>query len=180
MTCNADCTVGPFGGIWDAASCACINETIPVNGCSDPSATNYDPAANCDDGSCFVDPGCTAEAATIAGGPFQFCVGNGAPDFVSGITVSGGIGTNSAWVVTDDQLNILGLPGMPGEVNFDGAGLGVCLIWYVTFEDIAGAEVGMNAADLSGCFALSNSIDCLLYTSPSPRDATLSRMPSSA
>ena len=27
---------------------------------------------------------------------------------------------------------------------------------------------------------LSNDISCLLYTSPSPRDATLSRMPSSA
>ena len=28
--------------------------------------------------------------------------------------------------------------------------------------------------------ALSDILDCLLYTSPSPRDATLSRMPSSA
>ena len=28
--------------------------------------------------------------------------------------------------------------------------------------------------------ALANVYDCLLYTSPSPRDATLSRMPSSA
>ena len=28
--------------------------------------------------------------------------------------------------------------------------------------------------------SLDNSFDCLLYTSPSPRDATLSRMPSSA
>ena len=27
---------------------------------------------------------------------------------------------------------------------------------------------------------ISNMLDCLLYTSPSPRDATLSRMPSSA
>ena len=29
-------------------------------------------------------------------------------------------------------------------------------------------------------YAKGNSISCLLYTSPSPRDATLSRMPSSA
>ena len=29
-------------------------------------------------------------------------------------------------------------------------------------------------------YALGNYADCLLYTSPSPRDATLSRMPSSA
>ena len=33
--------------------------------------------------------------------------------------------------------------------------------------------------DISGVSDLSY-IDCLLYTSPSPRDATLSRMPSSA
>ena len=47
---------------------------------------------------------------------------------------------------------------MPGEVNFETTGVGVCLIWYVVFEDITGAEVGANAADLGGCFALSNSI----------------------
>ena len=35
---------------------------------------------------------------------------------------------------------------------------------------------GMRALDT----ALAKAHDCLLYTSPSPRDATLSRMPSSA
>jgi len=38
MTCNADCTAGPFGGAWDAATCACINEETPVTGCTDPTA----------------------------------------------------------------------------------------------------------------------------------------------
>ena len=45
------------------------------------------------------------------------------------------------------------------------------------------AEDEMNEADLSGRLAtvLEEIRDvCLLYTSPSPRDATLSRMPSSA
>ena len=32
----------------------------------------------------------------------------------------------------------------------------------------------------AACFAIISLLDCLLYTSPSPRDATLSRMPSSA
>jgi len=50
--CNADCTVGPFGGIWDPATCGCINEIAPVNGCISVAACNYDSAANCDDGSC--------------------------------------------------------------------------------------------------------------------------------
>jgi len=99
---------------------------------------------------------------TIAGGPFNFIV-DGTPDMVSGITLDGTqTGTNSTWVITDDAGNILGLPptleALEG-VDFDGAGVGVCLIWYLRFEDgLLGAEAGMNAADLDGCFSLSNSI----------------------
>jgi len=51
-TCNQDCAAGPFGGNWDMTTCSCINEITPVNGCTDEAATNYDPAANCDDDSC--------------------------------------------------------------------------------------------------------------------------------
>ena len=40
-----------------------------------------------------------------------------------------------------------------------------------SFLNIAGARVGL---------ASQQPIDCLLYTSPSPRDRTRSRMPSSA
>ncbi len=95
---------------------------------------------------------------TLEGGPFEFFV-DGTPDFVSGITLSGNAGTNQAWVITDEQGNILGLPLMPGVVDFDGAGAGVCLIWSLSFEDgLQGAEVGMNANDLVGCYSLSNPI----------------------
>lgn len=99
---------------------------------------------------------------TINGGPFNFVI-DGMPDMVSGITLDGTqTGTNSTWVVTDDQGNILGLPptleALEG-VNFDDAGTGVCLIWYLRFEDgLMGAAVGQNANNLSGCFSLSNSI----------------------
>ncbi|WP_224483678.1 hypothetical protein [Robertkochia aurantiaca] len=103
------------------------------------------------------------EAGTISGGPFEFFV-DGEADFVSGITLDDSeiSGSNSTWVITDDQGNILGLPptleAVEG-VNFDEAGPGVCLIWYLRFEDgLSGAEAGMNAADLQGCFDLSNSI----------------------
>ena len=98
----------------------------------------------------------------IAGGPFNFTV-DGTPDMVSGITLDGNqSGTNSTWVITDDAGNILGLPPTLADVegvDFDAAGAGVCLIWYLRFEDgLQGAEAGMNAGDLSGCFSLSNSI----------------------
>jgi hypothetical protein len=65
-------------------------------------------------------------------------------------------------VITDDSGVILGLPPTLADVegiDFDAAGEGVCLIWYLRFEDgLEGAAMGENAADLSGCFSLSNSI----------------------
>ena len=48
----------------------------------------------------------------------------------------------------------------------------------VTLLDIQTNNATVDLFDASG--ALISSLSCLLYTSPSPRDATLSRMPSSA
>ena len=101
------------------------------------------------------------EGGTLEGGPFEFCVGDGVADNIAEdeITLTGNSGANSQWVVTDDQGNILGLPPTFSAVDFDGAGLGTCLVWHLSFDGVlTGAEVGMNAADLGGCFSLSNSI----------------------
>ena len=55
----------------------------------------------------------------------------------------------------------------PKHLTKDGESIGVGgLIWYSKQD-----EVSLNVSELNFC---------LLYTSPSPRDATLSRMPSSA
>jgi len=54
--CNDDCSLGPIGGVWDSSRCSCINLTIPIEGCTDENACNYNPIANCDDGSCSIDP----------------------------------------------------------------------------------------------------------------------------
>ena len=54
---------------------------------------------------------------------------------------------------------------------------------YYRAEDVALVERtqnrGLGALERIA-FAVDQPVDCLLYTSPSPRDATLSRMPSSA
>ena len=65
------------------------------------------------------------------------------------------------------------------RVNSDGVRRNVMdLLAYpnVSFEDLI--PVWPELSDVPG-FARQQ-LDCLLYTSPSPRDATLSRMPSSA
>ena len=57
----------------------------------------------------------------------------------------------------------------------------------VTFQDASFVVEGQSAAETPGNVWMNSSTgdtiwtySCLLYTSPSPRDATLSRMPSSA
>ncbi|MEM7109299.1 MAG: hypothetical protein AAF519_13830, partial [Bacteroidota bacterium] len=102
-------------------------------------------------------------AGELSGGPFTFIV-DGVADNVSGITLNDAnvVGTNSSYIVTDDAGNILGLPGtleaLEG-VNFDDAGVGICLIWYIRYEnDLTGLDVGMNTSGLSGTFDLSNSL----------------------
>ena len=110
--------------------------------------------------------GCQVNGGELFGGPFVFNeIGDGTPDMIpaGSITVANQQGENTQWVVTDDAGYILGLPPMPGVVDFDGAGAGTCLIWYLTYEgDISDIEVGMNASEIEGeCFALSNSIEVI-------------------
>ncbi len=114
------------------------------------------------------DTDCLADGGIIEGGPFMFCVGDGVADTIATglITLTGNMGTNSQWVITDDQGNILGLPENYEDVNFDEAPVGTCLVWHLSFEDgLTGAEIGNNASDLMGCFDLSNSIE-VIRTSP--------------
>ncbi|MEM6697252.1 MAG: T9SS type A sorting domain-containing protein [Bacteroidota bacterium] len=106
------------------------------------------------EGACNVSGG----MITLDGGATEtsICV-DGVGDPLN-VTVEGSNGESAAWVITDDQLNILALPPAP-PFDLDGAGPGVCLIWYLRFDgEISGAEVGANAADLAGCFSLSNPI----------------------
>ena len=87
----------------------------------------------------------------------EICAGDGIGDPIN-VTLEGATGENNAWVITDDAGNILGLPAAP-PFDLDGAGAGTCLIWNLSFDgEITGANVGANAADLGGCYELSNPI----------------------
>jgi len=108
---------------------------------------------------------CNADGGTLTGGPFTFnMVGDGTPDMIQAgsITLANNQGANSQWVVTDGQGYILGLPPMPGVVDFDGAGAGTCLVWHLSYDGmITGAAPGLNANDIQGCFDLSNPIEVI-------------------
>ena len=104
------------------------------------------------------------DAGTLTGGPFTFTV-DGMADMVSGILLDEVMlaGENRSFVITDADSNILGLPPTISDlesVDFDGAGIGVCLIYHITFgASLQGLEPGNNLANLQGSHALSNSIE---------------------
>ncbi len=105
---------------------------------------------------------CTISGGVIEGGSFEFCVGDTIVDQipVDGIRLNDNTGTNSQWVITDSAgIKILGLPNAPSDVDFEAAGIGVCQLWHLSYEDsLVGAVVDGNVADLQGCFSLSNPI----------------------
>lgn len=84
------------------------------------------------------------------------CVADGMDDWID-VVYTGPTGPNSAWLITDEDLNILEIPLTP-PFNFENAVPGTCLIWKLNYDNITGINVGANAADLAGCFGLSNSI----------------------
>ncbi len=103
---------------------------------------------------------CALEGGSLVGGPFNFCV-DGIPDNIQAgaLTVENASGTNAQWVVTDDTGVILGLPGNITGPEFDQAGVGVCFIRHLSYEDgLTGLIAGNNIADLEGCFDFSNSV----------------------
>ncbi len=95
---------------------------------------------------------------SLTGGPFDFCI-DGEADFVNGVDVTGVMGMDMQWVITDQVGIILGLPDSIEAVDFDAAGTGTCLIWYLSYSgEISGLADSANVADLAGCFAFSDSI----------------------
>ena len=87
------------------------------------------------------------------------CAGDGEDDVIMFTHETTASGSNFAYVVTDNEGTILGLP--PGnEVNFEGAGEGVCYVWGLSYTGEIIAELGQNALEVAlvdGCSDLSES-----------------------
>ncbi len=130
---------------------------------------------------CGVTTPPSVNGGTIAGGPFVFTVGDGIADNVSGVTLTGNVGETSQWIVTDDQGKILGLPPTPEAVNFDGAGVGSCFIYNVSYNGtITGLAQDGLLSGLAGDFDLSNSIEVVrnpVITNPTVDGGTIAGGP---
>ena len=100
------------------------------------------------------------DGGTLAGGPFTFCVDGTADNIpVDGIALSGNTGGNSQWVITDTTGKILGLPASFTGPDFDAAGVGVCYVWHLSYEEgLTGLVAGNNVDQLAGCYSLSNNV----------------------
>jgi len=93
----------------------------------------------------------------------ELCADDGIDDLVS-VDLLNASGPNMAYVITDEDLNIIAIPDAQ-PFNFEGAGAGTCLIWNLSYIDgLQGATMGANAADLQGCYSLSNPITIIRNT----------------
>ncbi len=74
--CNTDICNGDIEELNPFDPCICISSIVQVLGCTNPAALNYNPTANCDDGSCCL-PQNECLLGTIAGLVFLDENGNG-------------------------------------------------------------------------------------------------------
>lgn len=85
------------------------------------------------------------------------CLNNPFESLVN-VNIEGVQGTAFSLVVTDENGEILSIPGTD-TIDFSGGGSGVCYIWNIAFANtLDGFEVGMSIDSVIGCFDLSNSI----------------------
>ncbi len=103
-------------------------------------------SAQCDGGRITSDNGATTAYA---------CVNDGDSDFISFYNNSLAM-TDYVYVITDDNNTILGVTE-DAFANFEGAGVGDCRVWGLSYTGDLTAEVGDNAATVdlaSDCFDL--------------------------
>ncbi|MFK8165518.1 MAG: hypothetical protein AB8H12_23930, partial [Lewinella sp.] len=144
------CDIWYLSAFGDVEGLATGSNIADLDGCFDLSNAITVTRAATDGGAITLADGSTA--ATI-------CV-DGEDDPLEVIRDGNGVGSNRTFVITN-AINgeILGIPGNNGPFDLNGAGPGICEIWYLAYEDgLTGLEMGANIADLDGCFDLSNGI----------------------
>ena len=110
------------------------------------------------------------------GGDYQIRLAQDNYD-AGGVFASGGTYEDTPFTTVNDAGNDDGNDSDAVDVN------GLPTITFTATDTDHTMDIGVTSGDYDLAlqkFYTSDTTDCLLYTSPSPRDATLSRMPSSA
>ena len=125
------------------------------------------------DGNCFQDGGTTFSTPADYAEYFEWTDGNSSNEDRAGMTVV--LDGNKVKLSTssDSTDNIIGVVSANPAVVGDGA-------WNKWADKYLKDDFNRYILDSDGHRQLNSSYDCLLYTSPSPRDVEESRMPSSA
>ncbi len=81
------------------------------------------------------------------------------------LSLEGNIGERNAWLITDTGNIIIALPEVaPFDLN--GLDSSTLKIWHLSYNDtISGLEIGADAADLQGCYDLSDAVT-INFSSP--------------
>jgi len=160
--CNTDCTVGGLE-TFDLSTCSCVPDPTPVAlGCTNPGAINYDPTANCDDGSCAALNGqCYVGSVTVGA--------NGGDDGVCFETTYILVDTNGAVVASNNTGTFGAADGAAFNTLYDVYAFtyNMCALGFVapTIPPmIAALDPTLNCGSLTAPFAVvlkdSNTIVC--------------------
>jgi len=145
---SADIMIGQHINMW-SGGCNYVSNRIVISRIIDCTDMGGEGTCTADGGSISISPS-GETSATI-------CAGDGISDAMN-ITVSGNVGEQGIWLITDQNGNILDLPSS-GNVDFEGAGSGTCLVWFLSYEGVInGVGIGLNAGGIQGCFDLSNPV----------------------
>ncbi|TXF87137.1 T9SS type A sorting domain-containing protein [Neolewinella aurantiaca] len=94
------------------------------------------------------------------------CPGDGLADLYTFVS-TGADGANFAFIVTDEDNNIIGVPES-NMVDFDGAGTGICRVWGLSYAGDLTAATGDNLSEslATECSSLSDNFVTVIRTMP--------------
>ena len=111
---------------------------------------------------------------TLSGGPFNFCVQDGIPDFIpdGAVTINDNLGANSQWIVVNEAGIITETPiNSFSEINFDQAVAGSYTLYHISYDGpITGLGDNLSFDELDGCLSLSDGIPIVNTICPSAMD----------
>ncbi len=112
-------------------------------------------------------PGGTTISSDSGETAFTLCPGDGIADIVS-VSGSGGL-PNIAFIITDEAGLVLDI-NTSGEIDFDGAGTGICRIYALSYGADLGISVGENVQEVSfpACGGLSTDFITVTRQNVSP------------